>query len=396
MKADNKRKLEEADATDTKKPKLEDPKYILPKQVNTNPATLPERKKNIELIVGILLKKNPSTPTPKLKATEIEYDVAKKSSNVTYKNQIRQAVYKLQHPPKTQPAGPTKEQQEAEEYQILKEWVIDRDKLIKYGYAMDVPEAKPDDRITRVCSRCGTEFRLSQQLEPTTCEYHHGKRQRGKYLCCMANASGAPCTKSKHHVYLLQSPEQKQALQTYRFTKDMFRTPSKWKVIGLDCEMIFTTEGFELARITAIDYFTRLLVCDIFVKPFGQPVDFNTRYSGIRELDDKFLSWDAAMEKLGEAMDSETIVLVHGGDNDFHAIRAIHNNIIDTSVLFPSRHETGPRSRWSLRDLTFKYLSKEIQRGEHDSTEDALATADIVRFFVDRELKRRRAKWTRQ
>lgn len=387
----NKRKSEPSNDVESKRQKLEDPKFILPKQVNTNPATLPERKKNIELIVGILLKKTPGLQTPKLRAIEIEYEIAKKSSNSTYKNQIRQGIYRLQHPPKAKPSGPSKEELEAQEYKILKEWVIDKDTLVKYGYTMDIPESIPNDKITRVCSRCGTEFRLSQQLEPTTCEYHHGKKQKGKFLCCMTSDVAVPCTKSKFHVYLLQNPEEKQALQTYKYTKDVFKKPSKSKVIGLDCEMVFTTKGFELARITVIDYFTRKEVSDIFVKPFGEVVDFNTRYSGIHELDGNFLPWDQAMAKLGESMDSQTIVLVHGGDNDFHAIRAIHENIIDTSILFPTKHETGPWRRWSLKDLTFKYLSKEIQKGEHDSTEDALATADIVRYFVRKELQRRKA-----
>ena len=89
---------------------------------------------------------------------------------------------------------------------------------------MDIPESIPNDKITRVCSRCGTEFRLSQQLEPTTCEYHHGKKQKGKFLCCMTSDVGVPCMKSKFHVYLLQNPEEKQALQTYKYTKDVFKT----------------------------------------------------------------------------------------------------------------------------------------------------------------------------
>ena len=73
----NKRKSEPSNDVDSKRQKLEDPKFILPKQVNTNPATLPERKKNIELIVGILLKKTPGLQTPKLRAIEIEYEIAK-------------------------------------------------------------------------------------------------------------------------------------------------------------------------------------------------------------------------------------------------------------------------------------------------------------------------------
>ena len=41
-------------------------------------------------------------------------------------------------------------------------------------------------------------------------------------------------------------------------------------------------------RITAIDYFTSKTVLDIFIKPIGEIVDFNTRYSGIHELTDDF------------------------------------------------------------------------------------------------------------
>ena len=87
-------------------------------------------------------------------------------------------------------------------------------------------------------------------------------------------------------------------------------------------------------RITAIDYFTSKTVLDIFIKPIGEIVDFNTRYSGIHELTDDFLSWEQLMEKLGEIMDSETILIGHGLENDMNAMRLIHENIIDTSILF--------------------------------------------------------------
>ena len=40
------------------------------------------------------------------------------------------------------------------------------------------------------------------------------------------------------------------------------------------------------------------------------------------------------MEKLGEIMDSETILIGHGLENDMNAMRLIHENIIDTSILF--------------------------------------------------------------
>ncbi|CAX45582.1 RNA exonuclease, putative [Candida dubliniensis CD36] len=395
----HKRSLEDSNGNDTKKLKQEDPKYILPKQVNTHPATLPERKKNIEYILNILTKKQPNITNPKLKAIEIEYEIAKKSTNVTYKTVFRQEVFKLTKPVKSQPSSQQQQQQqqqqqhhlnkvdqEAKELKILKEMIISRKTLIDFGYIMDPPESKPNEKITRICSRCGTEFRLDQQLQPIVCEFHHGKKQKGKYLCCMSNVNGQPCSKAKNHVYLLNTPEEKQALLPYKSTKELFTTKGKSQVLGIDCEMGFTTKGFELMRITAIDYFTTKTVLDIFIKPIGEIVDLNTRYSGIHELTDDFLSWEQSMKKLGEVMDSETILIGHGLENDMNAMRLIHENIIDTSILFPSKWKTGPNKRWSLKDLAFEYLSRKIQTGEHDSGEDSIAAIDIVKHFVKKQL----------
>ena len=208
----------------------------------------------------------------------------------------------------------------------------------------------------------------------------------------MSNVDGQPCSKAKNHVYLLNTPEEKQALLPYQFTKELFTTTStstksKSRVLGIDCEMGFTTKGFELMRITAIDYFTSKTVLDIFIKPIGEIVDFNTRYSGIHELTDDFLSWEQLMEKLGEIMDSETILIGHGLENDMNAMRLIHENIIDTSILFPNKWKTGPTRRWSLKDLAFEFLSRRIQTGEHDSCEDSIAAIDIVKYFVKKRLQ---------
>lgn len=394
--AQNKRSLDDSNGNDTKRPKQEDPKYILPKQVNTYPATLPERKKNIEYILNILTKKQPNIINPKLKAIDIEYEIAKKSTNATYKTVFRQEVFKLTKPTKlpsqllSQQEHLKKLDQEAKELKILKEMVVSRKTLIAFGYIMEPPESIPNEKITRICNRCGTEFRLDQQLQPIVCEFHHGKKQRGKYICCMSNVDGQPCSKAKNHVYLLNTPEEKQALLPYQFTKELFTTTStksKSRVLGIDCEMGFTTKGFELMRITAIDYFTSKTVLDIFIKPIGEIVDFNTRYSGIHELTDDFLSWEQLMEKLGEIMDSETILIGHGLENDMNAMRLIHENIIDTSILFPNKWKTGPTRRWSLKDLAFEFLSRRIQTGEHDSCEDSIAAIDIVKYFVKKRLQ---------
>lgn len=155
-------------------------------------------------------------------------------------------------------------------------------------------------------------------------------------------------------------------------------------MLGLDCEMGYTTKGFELMRVTAVDYFTLKTVMDTYVLPFGEIVDFNTRFSGISALDGDFVSFNQMIQELGTVMDKDTILIGHGLENDMNALRLIHSHIIDTSILYP-KFESTPTSRKSLKDLTFKYLSRNIQVGDHDSAEDSIAAIEIVRYHVDKD-----------
>jgi hypothetical protein len=68
-----------------KKDKVEiDPKYILPAQVNGAPATLPARKKIIQLFVDSIKKHYPEIPTPILRGTEEEYKIATTTTSFAY------------------------------------------------------------------------------------------------------------------------------------------------------------------------------------------------------------------------------------------------------------------------------------------------------------------------
>ena len=102
----------------------------------------------------------------------------------------------------------------------------------------------------------------------------------------MSNVDGQPCSKAKIMCLLIKYPRRKQALLPYQFTKNCLppahQHQGKSRVLGIDCEMSYL-QGFELMRITAIDYFTSKTVLDIFIKPIGEIVDFN-RYSGMHEL----------------------------------------------------------------------------------------------------------------
>jgi RNA exonuclease 1 len=52
--------------------------------------------------------------------------------------------------------------------------------------------------------------------------------------------------------------------------------------MAIDCEMVVTKDGFELARLTIMNEH-REVICDELVKPTNPIVDYNTRYSGIDE-----------------------------------------------------------------------------------------------------------------
>ncbi|KAG5420954.1 REX3 [Candida metapsilosis] len=371
----------------------EDIKLILPKEVKTFPATIQDRKRHIQTIAQIIRRKQPSVKTPNLKATDIEFQIARSTTNVTYASTLRNAIYKLQHPEKFQSTAQTKSHSKEDVLKLLKSMEVPIDKLKKYGFVMSVPEAVPYTKITRNCQRCDTEFKLCQQLEPTTCEFHYGKIRRNPgsktrfYDCCLAPKDDSrdikPCDSRKYHVYSNPSVEEKQSIRPYVKTEEIFDQRGKYRVLGIDCEMGYTTRGFELMRVTAVDYFTLKTVMDTYVLPFGEVVDFNTRFSGISAIDGNFVSFNQMIQELGIVMDKDTILIGHGLENDMNALRLIHNHIIDTSILYP-KFESTPTSRKSLKDLTFKYLSRNIQVGDHDSAEDSIAAIEIVKYHVDK------------
>lgn len=64
----------------------------------------------------------------------------------------------------------------------------------------------------------------------------------------------------------------------------------------------------------------------------------------------------------------------HGLENDLNVMRIIHRSIIDTAILY-----SKGKYKVSLKNLAFEFLSRKIQSGEHDSSEDAIATMDVVK-----------------
>jgi len=179
----------------------------------------------------------------------------------------------------------------------------------------------------------------------------------------------------------------------------------KRRAVSLDCEMGLTTLSMStLIRLTVVDLFTREILIDSLVAPAPphRILHYNTRYSGVTfsamnhaiRTGNVIHGSDAARKLLFKHIDSETIVVVHGGDNDFTTLRWIHpvNRIIDTHILEgwdPVHKEM--KLKKSLKEVVWRRCGGiEIQNAKlmngrqagHDSVEDALACREFVAAWL--------------
>lgn len=133
------------------------------------------------------------------------------------------------------------------------------------------------------------------------------------------------------------------------------------KVLALDCEMVYTTGGCELARVTIVDSHLRT-VLNTLVRPDHPVIDCNTRFSGLQraELDRATERITDVQARLLHLIDSDTILVGHSLESDLTALKLIHTRVVDTSVLFP--HRLGPPRKRALRTLVADYLERIIQQ----------------------------------
>lgn len=132
------------------------------------------------------------------------------------------------------------------------------------------------------------------------------------------------------------------------------------KVFALDCEMVNTTVGSELCRVTMIDY-TGTTCYESLVMPENHIVDHNTRFSGIKPED--LLGVTTRLRDVQAQLlfkiDAKDILIGHSLESDLRAMRLLHNTVVDTSVVFP--HKRGPPFKRALRTLAEEHLKRIIQ-----------------------------------
>jgi len=280
------------------------------------------------------------------------------------------------------------------------------------------------------CARCSTRFKIDPEtleVHPrSVCRFHIGKmnynaRQGavGVYSCCQQNADSHPCYQHDTHVFKTDDRNRMATVVNWEITPDNSIINPKL-AIALDCEMGFTTKGFELIRISAIDWPTSTKMMDILVEPHGRILDINTKFSGVTldmmknapllpsdwhqatvrgQYEDaqivehppisgrntlfKAPNLEFARAALWSMISPSTPLIGHDLRNDMNAMRMIHPTIVDTLAVYP--HRIGLPSKLPLRLLVRDFLGQNIQQPNqqgHDPTEDARGAGDLVRCKV--------------
>lgn len=340
----------------------------------------------------------------------------------------------------------------SQEIAFLSKLLAKQGDLARHGY---VPYALRDEEIAQArlgveaaqgweqCDRCKTRFQVfpgrreedGALTSGGTCTYHPAKPRRPQakdkadkghkeaiYSCCNETvAESAGCTQATTHVFKISEPKRLALTMPFKETPPKVLTPGPNMAVCLDCEMGYTTLGLELIRLTATAWPNGEDLLDVLVRPLGEVLDLNSRFSGVwpkdyaNALSYECISVDEEKPSKGseqrlrivesptigrdllfEHLTPETPLIGHALDNDLNATRIIHPSIVDTVLLFP--HPRGLPLRFGLKALMKKHLDRDVQMGGdqgHDSKEDARAAGDLVKFKVSEMWKTmKRDGWT--
>jgi DNA polymerase III epsilon subunit-like protein len=161
---------------------------------------------------------------------------------------------------------------------------------------------------------------------------------------------------------------------------EVMDSPPKLDICALDCEMVTTSAGHELVRITIVSP-TVGVVYDTLVQPSLPVLNYNTEFSGVKKemLDGVTITLHDVHQKLRQLLSADTFIVGHSLDNDLKALKLHHAKIIDTVALYP--HPKGLPMKLSLKSLAEQVLKRSIRNDEgagHDSAEDAYIALELA------------------
>ncbi|XP_068082191.1 RNA exonuclease 1 homolog [Anabrus simplex] len=294
-------------------------------------------------------------------------------------------------------------------YSQMASYVMTEEDLKANGYPHEHPEEegkaiifkyykKPPvilNEFQRSCARCSKTYFIDKrglQVKEDQCVYHWGRvfqmrvqrAWEGRYSCCDTPPDSDGCALAQCHVSDGYDPN---ALCGFVKTIPRLEQPSDgdYGVYALDCEMCYTVSGLELTRVTVVGS-DLSIVYETLVKPTNHIIDYNTRFSGIKEgdLEDVTTTLNDVQCYLLELISDKTILVGHSLESDLKSLKIIHKTVVDTSIVFP--HKMGPPKKRALKNLVREYLNKIIQCGDegHDSAEDARACMELMLYKIKR------------
>lgn len=347
------------------------------------PATLQQRMKYVTMLVQIYQKLNHKTP--KRQAVSDEFNIAKDKTPATYNNSMKSLIRRVQRGESSMEERPQrvfKQMSDDEIYKAVKSLVHSKEKLEREGYVTEVPILTDESTAQsqwKKCDRCGEEFEFSRITDVINCTFHERKKRienNDRYWECCSEVVGQSqgCKHSDHHVFKAKTADEMQQLIPFRECQPA--SVDRQRIVGLDCEMGYTSKGMEMIRLTIMDFYTRSVIFDEITKPFGQILDLNTNWSGVSSIPEDAMDLNETMDLvMNTIIDSNTIIVGHGLENDLNTMRLVHHNIVDTAILYPK----GMSKKYALKELAFRFLNRIIQTGEHSSEEDSLAAIDIIK-----------------
>lgn len=390
-----------------------------------------------------IAKKNPSVYTNVLKN---RIGVLKKMTLPAWKTERLKAIENELEKPATTIAMPKPKSIETglsrtEEIVVLPFLINKQDGLEKHGYVTAQPSAAEIDKARQgveaahnweQCDRCQTRFqvfpgRRAEDGALTTggqCRYHPAKPRRPNardkadkgvrepvYSCCNeVVGTSIGCTTGETHVYRISDPKRLALVMPFEATPESPSLNTDAPAVCFDCEMCYTTYGMELVRLTATSWPYGAVLLDTLVRPLGEILDLNSRFSGVWPSDFTnaalFFSLDrpssqpaappstppmafasspaVARSQLFDLITPTTPLIGHALENDLNTTRIIHPTIIDTCLLFP--HPKGLPIRYGLKALMKNLLDRDVQVQDggkgHDSAEDARSAGDLVRYRI--------------
>ncbi|TBU05327.1 exonuclease, partial [Hamiltosporidium magnivora] len=138
----------------------------------------------------------------------------------------------------------------------------------------------------------------------------------------------------------------------------------------------------EVGRVSILDNQCNVLY-DKIINPENEIMDYLTEYSGLdKDSFEHAVSFLEMKNDLKKIIGKNTIILGHSLFNDLNVLKIYHDRLIDTSHLY----KTKDNYKTSLKNLSKKYLNKEIQSNSHCSIEDAKVCLELLALKIN-ELK---------